>query len=260
MVTGLTRAWARNFERGTGDVVLCEFGVVFQHPSLAETPRRTRGGAGGTLWLELPSENERLSVVLGRPDDDARTAVALWDLLKGRLGLAEVVLRATSEAPRGLHPTRAAALVDRASGSILGYVGEVDPELVGAVTSTSPTRRLGVLDLDLDALFDPTRATLAAAAVQLPSRYPSAVVDLAFVTPRSINAADLAAELRVASAIVEAVRLFDVYEGAGLPEGTRSLAFNVRLSAPDHTLGDDEINAARAALLEAASRLGAVLR
>ncbi len=260
MVPGLTSAWARNYERGVGDVVLAEFGVVFQHPSLVATPRRTRGGAGGTLMLELPSENERLSVVLGRPDDDARTAVALWEMVGGRLGLADVVRRSTSEAPRGLHPTRAAALVDRATGAILGHVGEVDPELVRAVTNAPPTRRLGLLDLDLDALFDPERATFAAAAVQLPSRYPSAVVDLAFVTPRSSNAGDLAEELRAASELVEAVRLFDVYEGPGLPEGSRSLAFHVRLSSPDHTLSDHEITEIRAALLERASALGAVLR
>ena len=260
MVTGLARAWARNFERGVGDTLLCEFGVVFQHPSLVDSPRRTRGGAGGTLLLELPSENERLSVVLGRPDDDARSAVALWEMMRGRLGLDDVVLRTTSEAPRGLHPTRSAALVDRATGSILGYVGEVDPELVRAVTNAPPTRRLGLLDLDLDALLDPSRATPASLAVRLPSRYPSAVVDLAFVTPRSVNAADLAATLRATSALVESVRLFDVYEGAGLAEGTRSLAFHVRLSAEDHTLGDDEITEVRSALLDAASALDAVLR
>ena len=75
-----------------------------------------------------------------------------------------------------------------------------------------------------------------------------------------MNAADLAASLRATSGLVESVRLFDVYEGVGLPEGTRSLAFHLRLSAEDRTLGDDEITEVRAALLEAAAALGAVLR
>jgi phenylalanyl-tRNA synthetase beta chain len=260
MITGLTHVWSRNFERGVGDAVLCEFGVVFEHPSLAREPRRTRGGAGGTLLLELPRENERLTVVLGRPEDDARSAVVLWDLLANRFGLADVVVRSTSEAPRGLHPTRSAALVDRASGSVLGYVGEVDPELVAATSAAPPTRRLGLLDLDLDALFDPERATLSSPVVQLPSRYPSAVLDLALVTPRLVNAADLAESLRTSGPSVEAVRLFDVYEGAGVPEGSRSLAFNVRLSAVDHTLSETEVTESRAALIAAAAELGATLR
>ena len=35
LLTGLVRAWARNVERGTGDVILAEIGVVFEHPSVS---------------------------------------------------------------------------------------------------------------------------------------------------------------------------------------------------------------------------------
>ena len=260
MITGLVRAWAKNFERGTGDVMLGEFGVVFQHPSATTEPRMTRGGAGGTLTLALPSENERLTIVLARPEDDASSAVALWDVLAQRLGLADVVVRSSNEPPRGLHPTRTAALVDRASGALLGYVGEVDAELVNAITVAPPLRRLGLLDVDLDALADPMLATRVSMFVRVPSRYPSAVLDLAFVTPRSVNAGDLAHALRQSSELVEEVTLFDVYEGPRLGEGTRSLAYNVRLSSEERTLSEDEVARGRAALLETAASLGAVLR
>jgi phenylalanyl-tRNA synthetase beta chain len=260
MLTGLVRAWAKNFERGTGDVILGEFGVVFQHPSVAPAPRVTRGGAGGSLTLALPAENERLTMVLARPEDDARSAVALWDVLARRLGLADVVVRSTGDAPRGFHPSRTAALVDRTTGALLGYVGEVDTELADAITLVPSPRRFGVLDVDLDALADTGRATRASSFVRVPSRYPSAVIDLAFVTPRPVNASDLAYALRRASELVEEVTLFDVYEGPGLREGTRSLAYNVRLSSEEHTLSDDEITRARAALIEIAASLGAVLR
>jgi phenylalanyl-tRNA synthetase beta chain len=260
LVTGLVRAWARNVERGTGDVILAEIGVVFEHPSVSAHPRLVKGGVGGTLSLELPRENERLTVVLGRPDDDAKSAVALWNLMKGRLGLAEVVVRSIDEAPRGMHPTRAGALVDRGSGAVLGYVGEVDASLVNAITSVSPLRRVGIIDLDLDALADPDLATRRSLYVTVPSRYPSAAIDLAFVTPRGVNAADLADTLRHASDLVESVSLFDVYEGAGLPEGTRSLAYSVRFSSLERTLSDAEISEARAALISAAALIAAELR
>jgi phenylalanyl-tRNA synthetase beta chain len=260
ILTGLLRAWAKNYERGIGDVILGEFGVVFRHPSLAATPRLARGGAGGTVMVELPTENERLTVLFGRPDDDATSAVTTWRILSQRLGLDDVVIRSTSEAPPGLHPTRAAALVDRASGSLLGYVGEVDGELLRAITTTTGVRRLGLLDLDLDVIADPTRATRAPEAVRVPSRYPSAIIDLAFVTPRRVNASDVAHSLREASDLVESVTLFDVYEGPGLDEDTRSLAFTVRLSSDERTLSDDEITQSRADLIAAAATLDAVLR
>jgi phenylalanyl-tRNA synthetase beta chain len=198
--------------------------------------------------------------VLGRPEDDAKGAVALWNLVKGRLGLADVVVRSLDEAPRGLHPTRAGALVDRASGAVLGFVGEVDADLINAITSVSPLRRVGLVDLDLDALADRDLATRRPVYVTVPSRYPSAVIDLAFVTPRRVNAADLGDTLRHASDLVESVTLFDVYEGPGLPEGTRSLAYSVRFSSLEHTLSDAEISDARAALISAAAMIDAELR
>jgi phenylalanyl-tRNA synthetase beta chain len=260
LMTGLVRAWARNFERGTGDVILAEIGVVFEHPSVSARPRFAKGGVGGALTLELPRENERATMLLGRPEDDAKSAVALWNLVKGRLGLADVVVRSLDDAPRGLHPTRTAALVDRLSGAVLGVVGEVDAELINAITNVSPLRRLGIIDLDLDALADVDLATRRSPYVTVPSRYPSAVIDLAFVTPRRVNASDLGDTLRHASDLVESVSLFDVYEGAGLPEGTRSLAYSVRLSSLERTLSDAEISESRATLIAAAAMLEAELR
>ena len=260
IITGLVKAWGRNLERGTGDVVLGEIGTVFTHPDATDLARTTRGGAGGAARLRLPRENERLSVVLGRLDDDATTAVSLWSVLSERLGLADVVVRSVDTAPAGLHPTRTASLIDRASGATLGYVGEVDRALVDALVPSRAHRRLGVLDVDVDALADETRATRRPAVATVPSRYPSAVIDLAFVTPSSVHAADLAEALRLASPLVEQVVLFDVFRGSNLTAGTRSVAYNVRLSAPDHTLSDDEVSTTRDKLINAASSYGAVLR
>ncbi|MEO9180840.1 MAG: phenylalanine--tRNA ligase subunit beta, partial [Acidimicrobiales bacterium] len=89
LLTGLARVWAKNTERGVGDVVLCEFGNVFTHPSAASAPRTTKGGAGGSVALDLPVENERLTIVLGRHHDDASSAVAFWTVLAARLDLAD---------------------------------------------------------------------------------------------------------------------------------------------------------------------------
>lgn len=257
LLTGLVRAWGRNLERHRGDVLLGELGAIFIHPDLAETPRRTRGGAGGTVELELPVENERLCVLLAREDDDAASAVALWSVISARLGLADVVVRSNDNVAAGLHPTRGARLVDRASGAVLGVLGEVEPSLVERLAPSAVGRRLGVMDLDVDVLADPSRATRRSTNVAVPSRYPTASMDLAFVAPPQVHAADLAAALAGASELVESVTLFDVYAGV---EGGRSLAYAVSLVSNERTLVDADISAARAALLKAANDLGATLR
>ena len=43
---------------------------------------------------------------------------------------------------------------------------------------------------------------------------------------------------------MESVAIFDVYQGKGLPEGKKSLAFNLVFRAPARTLTDDEVHAA----------------
>ena len=260
LLSGLVRTWARNFERGNGDVVVAEIGNVFAHPNVAQAPRMTKGGEGGSIELALPEERERVTVVLGRALDDATTAVALWTTLAERLGLDDVVVRTSDEAPKGIHPTRCASLVDRASGAVLGYVGEVDNDLVEAVLGATAPRRLGLVDIDFDALCDHAKATRRSEFASVPSKYPSAAVDLAFVTPRAVHAQDLALALRAASDLVESVELFDVYEGSSLPEGTRSLAYSVRFNSSDRTLSESEVSSARNELIAGATALGATLR
>ncbi len=259
MLVGLVRAWGKNAERGLGDVALGELGNVFSHPEAARAPRHTRGGAGGGVSLALPEENERLTLVLGRADDDARTAVALWSAVATRLGVHDVVVRTLADPPAGLHPTRAAQLVERGTNRVVGYVGEVDPGLVETLVSVTP-RRLGVVDLDLDVLFELTADAALDQFVSVPSRYPVAIIDLAFVVGDEVHAVDLAEVLMAAADVVEDVSLFDVYRGESLPAGTRSLAYNVRFSSAEKTLSESDVASARDALIAAASGLGATLR
>ena len=117
-----------------------------------------------------------------------------------------------------------------------------------------------MIDIDVDVLADSSLATRRDEVASIPSRYPSAVIDLAFVTPRSVHAADLAQTLRLASELVDDVHLFDVYEGPSLPAGTRSLAYSVRFNSSERTLSEADVAGARSTLIDAAGELGATLR
>jgi phenylalanyl-tRNA synthetase beta chain len=86
--------------------------------------------------------------------------------------------------------------------------------------------------------------------------------DVALVVDDSVTVAEVEEALRVgAGPLLESVRLFDVYTGAQVGEGRRSLAFALRFRAPDRTLTEEEAGAARdAAVAVAAERTGAVQR
>jgi phenylalanyl-tRNA synthetase beta chain len=81
------------------------------------------------------------------------------------------------------------------------------------------------------------------------SLQPAALRDLALVVPIAASAGEvqkaLAKSARAAvgtAFVLEGVTVFDVYQGKGMPEGTKSLAFSLVFRAPDRTLTDDEVN------------------
>jgi phenylalanyl-tRNA synthetase beta chain len=94
------------------------------------------------------------------------------------------------------------------------------------------------------------------------SAYPIATQDLALVVPDSVPEAAVENALRAgAGELLEDLRLFDVYTGDQVAAGARSLAYHLRLRAPDRTLTAEEAAAVRdAALAEATRATGAELR
>jgi phenylalanyl-tRNA synthetase beta chain len=94
-----------------------------------------------------------------------------------------------------------------------------------------------------------------------PSVYPPVEFDLAFVVDEGVPAAALVTiTARAEGDLLETVRVFDQYQGKGLPNGKKSLALRYVFRAPDRTLTTDEVSAIRAKLIAAAAEIGATLR
>jgi phenylalanyl-tRNA synthetase beta chain len=260
LLPGLLRAVGYNAERRADDLALFELGHVFIHPEARQGGRRARAGAAGSGTADLAVEPEVAMALFARQGDDAGVAVAALRLAFDALGIAAPVLEQGPALP-GLHPTRSARVLDAVTSSPLGSVGEVDPAVVEALAPGAAGRRIGLLELDLDALGDPGRATRRPEVARMPSRFPSSDVDLAFVLSEEVEAARLVEAVRsAAGALAEDVRLFDVYRGDALPTGARSLAVRVRLCAEDRTLSDAELAEVRSAMIVAGEALGATLR
>ncbi len=198
----------------------------------------------------LPDEREYLAVALA--GSEAPDAVAVLDLLERALGLPNVVLRSAS--PPGLHATRSAEVT--VAGRVRGVVGEVDPVVLD---NYGVAGRVAWLELDLGELLGGPRSNRKYSPV---SKYPSSDIDLAFEVPDEVAAAAVESSLRKAGrTLLTDIELFDVYRGEGLPTGTRSLAYRLRLQAHDRTLTDAEVADVRQACIDAvAQRHGVSLR
>jgi len=218
--SGHRRPWVRLFE----------IGDVFALPSDGGAPGAE---SSGLPVAELPDEWELVALVLADEGDDAAAAVSAWRVVEDALRLDEVELRASTR--NGLHPARTAEIV--AAGTVLGIVGEVDAETLKAFDL--PHARVGWLEFDLQKLSVAPRLPLAARPV---SRFPSSDVDLAFAVADTVPAANIEQTLREAAGeLCESVELFDIYRGAGVNEGSRSLAYRLRFCALDRTLTDAEV-------------------
>jgi phenylalanyl-tRNA synthetase beta chain len=85
--------------------------------------------------------------------------------------------------------------------------------------------------------------------------------DFAFVVPESLAAEALLRTVRSADKeAIAAVRLFDVFTGAGVAEGQKSLAVEVVLQPGDRSFTEEELKAISGRIVAAAAKLGASLR
>ncbi|MBM7841634.1 phenylalanine--tRNA ligase subunit beta [Herpetosiphon giganteus] len=153
-----------------------------------------------------------------------------------------------------LHPGRSAKIVvDEVE---IGVFGELHP-LVRDRFGFS-VQRVCVAELSVDQLLKVSTQTKYASI----SRFPATVQDLALVANDEL-AADLIAKTikQYGGEFLEDVRLFDVYTGAPIPAGQRSLAFRLRFRAPDRTLADKDLLKTREKLLKQLEReLGVQIR
>ncbi|GGK86975.1 phenylalanine--tRNA ligase beta subunit [Sphaerisporangium melleum] len=269
LLPGLLKTLVRNVGRGFGDVALFESGLVYlpepgapaKAPVLGVDRRPAEDELAG-IAAALPRQPLRVGVVLagehdrsgwwgaGRPAGWA-DAIEAARIVAREAGV-EPVVRADRHTP--WHPGRCAALY--AGDELIGHAGELHPRVVEAF-GLPP--RTCAMELELTVLEVALPGPVQARPV---SAYPVATQDVALVVPAEIPVAQVETALREgAGELLESIRLFDVYTGAQVGEGNKSLAYTLRFRAADRTLTVEETTAARdAAVALAGERTGAQQR
>ena len=157
------------------------------------------------------------------------------------------------------HPTlqsgRAASVL--VGGETIGWVGEIAPGVLEAFEASGPVT---MFELDVDALV---RASLAAERSyrEIP-RFPGVLRDIALVVDEEVTTERVDQAIRSAGGkLLDSARLFDVYRGAGIDEGRKSLAYALVYRAADRTLTDEEVGAVHERLVrKVAGAVGGALR
>ncbi len=260
----------RNVSRGAADVALFEVAVVTQPtelptegvaPILGVSARPAQADLDRLDAAVPPQPWHVAGIACGRIEAagwwgpgrvaDHTDAIDAACSVAASLGVA-VSVRAGSVLP--WHPGRCAEIV--CGERVVGYAGELHPKVVERLEL--PARTVA-FELDLDLLLAAVPPPATARSI---SPHPVVKEDVALVVADAVPAAEVAEALVAGGGeLLEAVRLFDVYTGDQVGVGNKSLAFNLRMRAPDRTLKAEEAAAVRqAAVAEAGRRHGAILR
>lgn len=259
LLPGLLRSVSYNQRRDVANVHLYEIGSTFVTSDGRKLPmeHQTLSGVLTGRWNESEWHDPRVP----QSGSDSALHGAVLQFFDGKgviealmvdLGVRRVSFRAASI--DWLQPGRSAEVL--VGGDVAGWLGEVHPKVLSAFQANGP---VVAFELSMDALI---RAAVPVKVYEDIPRFPAVEFDVALVVD-----ADVTVE-RVEQAIVAAggkllsgVRLFDLYSGAGVPEGKRSLAFALSYRALDRTLTDEEVRPQHERLLrKVMSAVGAELR
>jgi phenylalanyl-tRNA synthetase beta chain len=154
-----------------------------------------------------------------------------------------------------LHPGRSASVHDSA-GQVLGWVGEIHPLVAQAYDLRGP---VAAAELQVESLLAGMPEVVTFRDLLA---YPSVEQDVSLVVDADLPTAVVVDSLRRAGGdLLEDVAMFDLYEGAQVGAGKKSIALRLSFRSPERTLSEDEVNRLRVDMLKRVSDdVGADLR
>jgi len=232
---------ARNYNNRNESAALYELATVY-YP----------GDTDAVAEAKLPVEKQKIMIGLYGPGADFFTLKGIVEALLTQAGITGYDVQAVTD-DFMCHPGRTAALV--LDGEEFARLGEVSPAVQ---ENYELGTRVYIAGIDFNAMLE--KRNPAKIYVQLP-RYPAVTRDLALVCAVETPVLDLQKAIEKAcGSLLEKLKLFDVYTGSQIAEGSKSVAFSLRLRSAKGTLTDEEADAAVKRCVKALEKIGAKLR
>ena len=237
-LNGMLTSLATNYNRRNKNVRLYEHGNIYIAKSLPLT--------------ELP--DERMQFTFGMyGEGDFFDMKGVVELLMRKLGMAKKPEYSKTELKNYMHPGRQAQIFY--DGVRIGEIGEVHP-LVRRNYGIGDRAYIAVLDMPAVipfATFDRKYTGIA--------KYPAVTRDISMIVPHEVTAAEIEKIIaQRGGKILESYSLFDIYEGAPIMKGFKSMAYSLVFRHPDKTMEEAEITSAMNKILNGLERMNITLR
>ena len=237
-LNGMLMSLATNYNRRNKDVRLYELGNVYLPKALP--------------LIELPEE--RMQFTLGMyGDGDFFSMKGVIEEFFDKVGMHGKETYDPQAGKPYLHPGRQANVIY--DGTVVGYLGEVHPD-VADTYGIGTKAYIAVIDMPeivKRATFDRKYTGIA--------KFPAVNRDISMVMPKEILAGQVEEVIeKKGGAYLESYALFDLYEGAQIKEGYKSVAYSIVFRAKDKTLEDAEVTEAMERILKELEGMGIELR
>ena len=237
-LNGMLTSLATNYNRRNKNVRLYELGNVYLPKALPLT--------------ELPEE--RMQFTLGMyGDGDFFSMKGVVEEFFDKVGMHKKETYDPNAGKPYLHPGRQANIIY--DGTVVGYLGEVHPDVADAY-GIGEKAYIAVIDMPEiveRATFDRKYEGIA--------RFPAVTRDISMVVPKSIMVGQIEEVIeKKGGSYLESYALFDLYEGAQIKPGFKSVAYSIVFRAKDKTLEEADITKAMDKILKALEDMGIELR
>ncbi|OWV79867.1 phenylalanine--tRNA ligase subunit beta [Rhizobium sp. R635] len=257
LLPGLLTAAQRNADKGYGDVAIFEVSGTYENDR-PEGQRRVAGGirrgtaslsGAGRAWSNTAKGG-------GKPVDvfdakaDALAVIEACGLPMGNIQIEQ-------GGPEWYHPGRSGT-IKMGPKVVLGYFGEFHPLTLEALDVSGA---LCGFEVYLDAMAEPKKATRTKPALDL-SPFQAVKRDFAFVVDKTVEAgAIIKAATGADRKLITGVNVFDIFEGASVGEGRKSVAIEVQIQPVERTLTDEDFEALTQKIVASVTKFtGGVLR
>ena len=233
-LNGMLTSLATNYNRRNKNVKLYELGNVYLPKALPLT--------------ELP--DERMQFTLGMyGEGDFFSMKGVVEEFFDKIGLHKKETYDPNAGKTFLHPGRQANIIY--DGNVVGYLGEVHPD-VADIYGIGERAYIAVIDMPeivARATFDRKYEGIA--------KFPAVNRDLSMVVPKNIMVGQIEEVIeKNGGAHLESYSLFDLYEGAQIKSGFKSVAYSITFRAKDRTLEESDISKAMDKILAGLEAMG----
>ena len=237
-LNGTLTSLSTNYNRRNKDVRLYELGNIYLPKQIPVT--------------ELPEE--RMQFTLGMyGEGDFFTMKGVIEEFLYKVGMKQKPEYDPNAGKTFLHPGRQANVVY--DGTVIGYLGEVHPTVA---SNYSIKDRVYVAVIDMPEIV--SRASFDYKYEGI-AKFPAATRDISMIVPKDVLAGDIEKVFETKGGkLLESYQLFDIYEGAQIKSGYKSIAYSLAFRAKDRNLEEADITGAMNKIVKALETMGAELR